>query len=74
MKLCTGSVKDSNGWYLVDSIATPVFENNWLVGYIFISSVLGQYTACMPLYIERVEIWSSVTDPSHTQKLRDLER
>ena len=42
MKLCAGSIKDSNSWDLV---------------------VLIKYKACMPLYNEKVKIWSGDTDP-----------
>ena len=42
MKLCAGSIKDSNSCDLV---------------------VLIKYKACMPLYNEKVKIWSGDTDP-----------
>ena len=33
--------------------------------------VQGQYRVFMPAYIEKVDIWSGVTDPSHTHTLTD---
>ena len=59
MTLCTGSIKHSiNGWYLVvlNQYKVVLVNSGWY--WVNIGNV------CLYIYIEKVDIWSSDTDPS----------
>ena len=55
MKPCTGSALNSNGCYFVVLGHQKAITVNWME--------LGQYRACLPIYIEKKEIRSGDNDP-----------
>ena len=61
-KLCTGSVQDSNGWYLA------------VLNHYEAIDVIESFTHFCLYKLKKVEIWAGVTDPLLTGSLTDFER